>query len=248
MSFDESPLARIVEFTTTATLVALVNLTGISLVHAGETVLSGTVDYSVLTPAFEGNFIVRTRYSVPPLVPVDLASGFINTKRTNELRALVVREHYSATEHLASRLAEALTEAGLSADVVEVPRGPVGTPNRLHREDLPAHTTGRHLINISIEYVGLLAMTNLSSWEPALWLRWQVIRPDGQVVMAPRRYVHGPGSDDKDGGEHRTISCDLGLFSAAMGDPGKVWNCFDLAIREASVTIARAIKDAQHGP
>lgn len=245
MNSNTSPVGNRGGLALKTVCLALVALLQIGLVHAGETVLPETVDYSVLTPAFEGNFFVGTKSNVP-LVVVVLGSGFMNTDRSRELRKLVAREHYSATDHLASRLVEALTEAGLSADVEEIPRGGVGTPNRLHRGDLPANPRGRHLINITLENIGLMAATNLSGWEPALWLRWQVLKPDGQVAIVSHKYVHGPASDDKEAGNHRTLSCDLGTFSSAIESPGKIWNCFDLAIREASVAIAAAVKDAQH--
>lgn len=209
---------------------------------ADESASARAIEYSVLTPALERKFMVVTRVDALAIV-----SGNVNVARTQELRQLVAREHYSPSDNLASRIAEALTQAGLPAEVEEVSRGPDGTPNKLSRGDLPVHPKGRYLIDISIEYIGLIANDNFAKWEPMLWLRWRVFRPDGTVVVMSHRYVQGPGGDKSNGGEHRALNCGLGFFSSAMDNPGKVWQCFDLAFREAGVTLSTALPEALKG-
>jgi hypothetical protein len=219
---------------------ALLSVPGAELAFSEDQTPPVTIEYSVLTPALQGQYFVATTFDLSIVL-----SSYTNAARSKTLRELVTNEHYRATDNLALQLKDALTAAGFPADVEEVPRGPDGKAHGLSRGDLPPHPKGRYLIDVTIKSLGLVAKNNFSRWEPFFDLNWRILSPDGQILGFPHRYVHGPVYGVKSDDIHRTQDCDLPYFSTGTQDPAEVWACFDRAFRDASAILTVAIRDAQ---
>ncbi len=201
------------------------------------------IEYSILTPALEGKYFV---YSYDqwylPLLP-----GFANTARTKALRKLVDQERYKATDHFALQLKDALQSAGYAADIEFVPRAPDGTAHGLSRADLPEHPQGRYLIDVTMQSVGLGAMSNFTHWEPYVLLTWRLVASSGHIIGLPHKYEHRPDHSKDNEKNQRTRDCELPSFFSLMDDPAPLWACFDRGFHDASVNLIPAIREATPG-
>jgi hypothetical protein len=209
----------------------------------GEATLTASqpaVEYSLLQPALAGKYSVKTVDDMTLFV-----SGPTNSVRSATLRELVAKEGYDASAHLAAALRSELETAGFTTELVGVPRAPAGEPQRLTRGDLPSNARGKFLVDVVIDAIELAAEANAAPWEPAFALSWRVMRPNGQIVVPTRTFIHGPYYNYKAGRFPSRSKCDLPSFNVTVKSPQLLWACFELGFSDASRVLVPLIRQAQ---
>lgn len=195
------------------------------------------IEYSILTPALETEYVVYTAWDVL----IDIITSHVNTAYSRQLRAAVKKDGFDAKDRLAIAIQEALVDAGFPTNIEFVPRPPDGKVRGLSRSDLPEDPKGRYLVNVTVNGIGLGASSSLSSNHPYLSLTWQLYTRDGQRVGFPHKYQQVPGSYER---QHAPVDCDLPGFSGLMEDPAPLWACYDRAFRAAALALVPEIRAA----
>lgn len=204
---------------------------------------TGPVEYSILTPALESEYVVYTAWDVL----IDLVTSHVNTAYSRQLRAAVKKDGFDAKDRLAIAIQEALVDAGFPTNIEFVPRAPDGKVRGLSRGELPEDPKGRYLVNVTVNGIGLGASSSLSSNHPYLSLTWQLYTRDGQRVGFLHKYEQLPGFGTSHDKNLSTVDCDLPSFSKLMEEPTPLWACFDQAFRTAALALVPEIRAATPG-
>lgn len=208
----------------------------------------GRVQYSLLTPALAGKYVVLT---VDDLMGHIALGGHTNSIRAVSLREFVEKHGYDASSTLALALKEELDAAGYWTEVENVPRARPGQPQRLTRADLPASPRGEFLLDVVIESIGLANESNGGRWEPMFKLTWRLMRPSGEIVVPSHVFLHGPFPVDQDGHPRSRTHCGLPTFNKTIDRSQDLLDCFDRGLREASRALVPLIREkhdvALHG-
>lgn len=220
-------------------------------------------DFSVLTPAMEGQFIVASTgidptALIPPYLPLH---SFGKGQRTDQLRALVAREGYKAERTIADSLIERLAEASYRAVYEPIGRKPAGSMQSLAWDDLPEHPRGELMLDITIRWICMCSVVAFARHYPAISLSWRLLDP-ARVVVQPTRtmyYFHHPAMQ---GAQHVSSStgitaapavaypveavsesCGFNSVKEMEKDPAVLWGClgeaYDAALRRLVIDLKK---------
>lgn len=243
-------------------VVALCGWLAAGTVVAGEPHPVAPIDFSVLTPAMEGRFVVVTGFDFTAMVPPYLALSQMGSRaRTERLRALVAREGYDPVRAIADRLIEQLPGASYSAVHEPIGRRPPGSIQSLAWGDLPERLQGELALDVTIRWICLCNSLAYSKYYPGIALSWRLLDPAREVVQPTRNitYVHDPFyHHKKKAGPSASVSkpreseypleqvseiCGFASIEAAEKNPEVLWGCFgeayDAALRRLVIDLKK---------
>lgn len=154
------------------------------------------IDFSVLTPAMEGRFVVAGGID-PTAFVLPMAIGNLgDRKRSDQLRALVAREGYQPARTIADRLIETLGAASYRATYEPIPRKRAGSIQSLAWSDLPEQPQGELMIDLTIRWICLCSDVAFTTFYPAISMNWRLLSPKQEIVQPTRTisYYHYPES------------------------------------------------------
>jgi len=224
---------------------------------------SAVVDFSVLTPAMEGQFIVASTgidptALVPPYLPLH---SFGKGQRTDRLRAIIAREGYQPERTIADRLIDRLAEASYRAVYEPIRRRPAGSMQSLAWDHLPEHPRGELMLDVTIRWICMCSIVAFAKYYPAISMSWRLLDP-ARVVVQPTRtmyYFHHPAMQ---GAKHVSSSTGITTASAVAYpvetvsescgfnsvkememDPAALWGCLgeasDAALRRLVIDLKK---------
>ena len=185
---------------------------------------------AVLTPAVPDKWVV---YAGDLLVP---AQSLFDGQKNDEVEKLAESAGFSIAERLTAQTLDAFRSAGWDAAALQRSRPPVSAPVR--REEYPADTGGRIMLDMKVQLVGLVAgWGRLSPYRPVINVSYRLLdskgRPqslakavyycysDLQCVQGatPQRMVAGDESAD----------CAFATMSTIKKESARLWSCLDTA-------------------
>jgi len=219
------------------------------------------IDFSVLTPAIEGRFVVASGIDLTALLPPYFAfSGFGHHQRNTQLRALIARERYDPTRAIADRLIEALAESSYRAVYEPIGRKPAGSIQSLSWGDLPEQPQGELMLDVTIHWICLCSDVAFTKFYPAISIGWRLLHPAQRVVQPTRNltYFHYPDWYNRPKGravdagtiprsEYPVVavseSCGFDSVKAAEQNPAVLFGCFaeayDAAVRRLVIDLKK---------
>jgi hypothetical protein len=231
------------------------------------------IEFSVLTPAMEGRFVVATGFDFTMLVPPYLElSKLAGGAKSGRLRALVARHKYRPERTIAERLVDALNAASYQAVHEPIARKPAGSIQSLAWSDLPERPQGRLMLDVTIRWICLCSEVAFTKLYPGIALSWRLLDARRSVVQPTRTmtYLHSPlsmqtkkprSAPDRNPvavreypPEKISESCGFSSVAAAEESPEVLWGCFgeayDAALRRLVIdlTAAQAPRPADPAP
>ncbi len=207
------------------------------------------IDFSVLTPAIEGRFVVVSGFDFTSLLPpAYLALGEMgNSQRTTQLRSILARDHYDPARTIADRLIEALAEAGYGAEHEPIARRPAGSLQSLSWSDLPEEPRGELMLDVTVRSICLCSEIAFAKFYPAISLGWRLLDPAQEVVEPTRTisYHHFLGA--KPVPEYPPVAvsenCGFSSVKEAEKNPQVLLGCFaeayDAALRRLVIDLQK---------
>lgn len=226
----------------------------------GEPDPAAPIDFSVLTPAMEGRFVVVSGFDFTAAVPPYMALSQVGSRaRMERLRALVAREGYDPTRTIADRLIEQLAGASYTAVHEPIARRPPGSVQSLAWGDLPERVQGELLLDVTIRWICLCSDLAFAKYYPGIALSWRLLDPAREVVRPTTSfaYAHNPLYHIKRrAGPSASVSkprepeypveqvsenCGFSTIEAAEKNPEVLWGCFgeayDAALRRLVIDL-----------
>ncbi|MGQ0429134.1 MAG: hypothetical protein ACT4UQ_04295 [Gammaproteobacteria bacterium] len=264
-----TPACRAAHHMTSARATACLTFTlggvlAVSATVAGPPSETAPIEFSVLTPAMEGRYVVASEIDLTAFVPPYLALGHLGKgRRSEQLRALVARERYKPERTIADRLIDRLGDASYPAVHEPIQRKPAGSVQSLSWDDLPERPRGKLILDLTIRWICLCSDVAFTKFYPAISLNWRLLDPARRSVVIPTRtlsYFHYPPSDRRgkskpstDTGaepapeypvENVSDPCGFGSVKDAEANPAVLWGCFgeayDAALRRLVIDLKKA--------
>ena len=220
------------------------------------------IQFSVLTPAMEGRYVVASGVDWTTYIPPYLALGQIcRGARNDRLRLLVKREGYKPERMIADRLIDALAAASYRAVYEPVMRRPAGSVQSLSWSDLPERPRGELMLDVTILWICLCADIAFTKHYPAISLSWRLLDPARAVVRPSTvlSYYHFPAWYRKERAqpsakagsrpateypvEEVSDSCGFASVKNAEENPAVLWGClgeaYDAALRRLVIDLEK---------
>lgn len=241
-------------------LVAMMLAAWLSLTAASAEESGPPADFSVLTPAMEGQFLVGTGVDFTTLIASVSVADFARGAWNDRLRLLVAREGYEPERIIADSLIERLAEAAYRAVYEPIPRKPAGSVQSLSWDDLPEQPRGELMLDVTIRWICLCADVAFATYYPAISINWRLLDSRRSVVQPTRTlsYVHRPPPTINRRRAERlrkkqgpppypveTVSeaCKFDSVKAAEENPTVLWGCFaeayDAALRRLVIDLEK---------
>lgn len=87
---------------------------------------------------------------------------------SKDLTALSKKDGFDAAERLSAQLVSALRAAGGDVAAIQVRRSSSKGPRPLERDELPQENDGRMMLDVTLLYVAVAAVTEFNSYKPAV--------------------------------------------------------------------------------
>lgn len=220
------------------------------------------IDFSVLTPAMEGRFVVASGFDLTALVLPYVSIGSMgDRKRSDQLRTLIARERYDPVRTVADRLIETLGAASYRAAYEPIPRKRAGSIQSLAWSDLPEQPKGELMLDVTIRWICLCSDVAFSKFHPAISMSWRLLGPAQEVVQPTRTisYYHYPESRrvgmPPTSMEDQTVPvpvypveevsevCGFESIKDAEKNPAILWGClgeaYDAALRRLVIDLKK---------
>jgi hypothetical protein len=134
---------------------------------------------AVLTPGAPAVLRVTSLDLLGPAIGVSASVGDAASK---ELTALARKEGFDPAERISAQLVGALRAAGRDVVAIRVARQNAKGPRPLERDELPPDSDGRLMLDVTLQYVAVAAITEFSPYRPAVGLSYRLL--DEKVRIA----------------------------------------------------------------
>jgi hypothetical protein len=200
---------------------------------------------AVLTPGAPAVLRVTSMDLLPLAIGVSASAG---DPASTELTALSRKDGFDAAERFSAQLIGALRAAGSDVAAVPVNRPPSKGPRPLERDELPQDSDGRMMLDVTLLYVAVAAITEFSSYRPAVGLSYRLLDEKGRIAQGSKTLIYRetsvrgtPGWFAKPGSFDGTPmlgpakyvefnndpACGFKTFNKVKASSAQVWMCFD---------------------
>jgi hypothetical protein len=212
---------------------------------------------AVLTPGAPPVLRVTSMDVLSKTIGFSAAAGDPASK---DLTALGKKDGFDAAERFSAQLVSALHAAGRDVAAIQVSRSNSKGPRPLERDELPQDSDGRMMLDVTLLYVAVAAITEFNQYKPAVGLSYRLLDEKGRIAQGSRSLAYRessvkgtPGWFAKPGSFDGSLTfgpvkyvefnndpaCGFKTFNKIKESSAQLWTCFDDAFsRMADQVVA----------